>query len=99
MTRMADYRTIFPVQFLNVKGELTIPNHLVIKLVPLCQRCKLRAGKFSDRTEPQSVEGQSNAGSNPYHTNGREHMPNLQGVELHGRMQLSLEEVASMDIG
>ena len=36
MTTMADYRTIFLVQFLNVKGELAVPNHLVIKLVPLC---------------------------------------------------------------
>ena len=44
-----------------MKGELAVPNDFVVELVPLRQRGKLGAGKFSNRTEPESGDGKSNS--------------------------------------
>jgi hypothetical protein len=65
---VASYHTIFPVQILNVKGELTTPNDLVVESVPLRQCCKLRTRKFSDRTEPEAVNGQPKTVGPEYRT-------------------------------
>ena len=50
--------TILFVQIVDVKGELSLQDHIVVEFIPIAQRSKLRPRESSERAQVQSIYSQ-----------------------------------------